>query len=163
MQRSKKQNGFTLIELLIVIAIILIIAAIAIPNLMRSRISANEASAVASVRTISTAEMQYVGIYPNAGFADSLDKLGPAKEGKASATSAGLIDPALARGVKSGYKFTLTPTKGENGIATGFIIAAEPTAPGTTGIKSFCSDQTNVLYYSAEGGTCTPGTSPVLE
>jgi type IV pilus assembly protein PilA len=162
MQRPKKHQGFTLIELLIVIAIILIIAAVAIPNLMRSRISANEASAVASVRTISTAEMQYVGIYPNAGFADTLDKLGPAK-GKPSETSAGLIDPALARGVKSGYKFTLTPTKGQNGTVTGFTIAAEPTAPGTTGIKSFCSDQTNVLYYQSDGGTCTPGTSAVLE
>jgi type IV pilus assembly protein PilA len=160
---SKKQRGFTLIELLIVIAIILIIAAIAIPNLMKARISANEASAVASVRTISTAEMQYSGLYPNLGFADTLDKLGPAKNGQSSAAAAGLIDPALASGVKSGYKFTLTPTKGTNGMATGFVIAAEPTAPGSTGVRTFCSDQSNVLYYQADGGTCTPGTSSVLE
>jgi prepilin-type N-terminal cleavage/methylation domain-containing protein len=163
MRITKKQTGFTLIELLIVIAIILIIAAIAIPNLMHSKISANEASAVASVRTISTAELQYVGTYPNLGYADTLEKLGPTKGAQASANAAGLIDPALARGSKSGYKFTLSAVKGDNGMVTGFTIAAEPTAPGTTGVKSYCSDQSNVIYYQADGGPCTPGTSAVLE
>lgn len=160
----RKQQGFSLIELLIVVAIILIIAAIAIPNLIRSKISANEASAVASIRSVTVAEVQYASTYPNLGFADSLQKLGPTS-GTPSPDAAGLLDPAVAKGEKSGYRFTLTPTKGSgsNGQTTGFTIVAEPTAPGASGIRSFCSDQTNVLYYKADGSTCVPGTSPTLE
>jgi prepilin-type N-terminal cleavage/methylation domain-containing protein len=160
----RKQRGFSLIELLIVVAIILIIAAIAIPNLLRSRISANEASAVASLRAISTAEISYATTYPNLGFADKLEKLGPAAGGKPTPDAAGLVDPSLAKGSKAGYTFTLTGTRGsESGAFTGFTISAQPTTPGQTGIRTFCSDQTSVLYVQADGSTCTPGTSPVLE
>ena len=95
----RKQKGFSLIELLIVVAIILIIAAIAIPNLLRSRIAANEASAVGSIRTLNTAEVTYASTYPDVGF-NVLANLGGAG---GSATGAGLIDAVLASAVKSGY------------------------------------------------------------
>jgi type IV pilus assembly protein PilA len=100
----KKQKGFSLIELLIVVAIILIIAAIAIPNLMRSKMAANEASAVASVRTLNTASATYSSTY-GIGFPAGLANLGPAAA--ATAAAADLIDNVLSTGAKSGYTFVL--------------------------------------------------------
>src|SRR5258706_771861 len=105
----RKQKGFSLIELLIVVAIILIIAAIAIPNLLRSRIAANEASAVGSIRTLNTAEVTYSSTYPDQGFTCTLSNFGPpAGSAAATSTAAGLVDAVLASGVKSGYSFSLT-------------------------------------------------------
>jgi type IV pilus assembly protein PilA len=168
----KKQNqkrGFSLIELLIVVAVILIIAAIAIPNLLRSRIAANEASAVGSLRTLNTSEVTYNTTYPGVGFACSFGVLGPPSSGAAASSSAaGLIDSNLAGGIKSGYSFaflntTCTPSAGVN---TSYDIGASPQSPGVTGQRYFCSDLSGVIQsnsattgaFTDNGGVCSPGT-----
>jgi prepilin-type N-terminal cleavage/methylation domain-containing protein len=140
----RKQKGFSLIELLIVVAIILIIAAIAIPNLLRSRIAANEASAVGSIRTINTSEVTYASTYPNVGFA-TLDMLGGAG---GSATGAGLLDAVLASAVKSGYAFTVV-TAGASGTgpATIYTVQGDP-QNSQTGQRHFYSDQSGVIRYN---------------
>jgi prepilin-type N-terminal cleavage/methylation domain-containing protein len=148
----RKQKGFSLIELLIVVAIILIIAAIAIPNLLRSRMAANEASAVGSVRTINTAEVTYASTYPAVGFT-ALASLGGA--GGAS-TAAGLIDAVLSAGTKSGYAFSTANITAQGGINVTYEVLANPANRGTTGQRSFCSDQSGVIRYdtAADFATC---------
>jgi prepilin-type N-terminal cleavage/methylation domain-containing protein len=160
----RKNKGFSLIELLIVVAIILIIAAIAIPNLLRSRIAANESSAVGSIRTLNTAEVTYASTYPDQGFTCTIANLGP-PSGTASATSstAGLIDAVLASGVKSGYTFNLTgcTAAGSTTIVVTYQSTGVPTAAGQTGQRAFCSDQSGVIKYDAGGtaATCLSGSS----
>jgi len=153
----KKQKGFSLIELLIVVAIILIIAAIAIPNLMRSRMAANESSAVGSLRTINTAEVTYSTTYPAVGFT-ALANLGGTSCTTATSSSACLIDNVLAQGTKSGYVFAATATGGTPAVAYTSLATAQ--AQGQSGQRSFCSDQSGVIYYGA-AATCSQGTSPL--
>ena len=140
----RKQKGFSLIELLIVVAIILIIAAIAIPNLLRSRIAANEASAVGSIRTLNTAEVTYASTYPNIGF-NVLANMGGAG---GSATGAGLIDAVLASAVKSGYVFVIvTGGASGSGPATTYSVQGDP-QNSQTGQRHFYSDQSGVIRYN---------------
>ena len=162
-----KQKGFSLIELLIVVAIILIIAAIAIPNLIRSKMAANEASAVASIRTVNTSEVVYSSTYNVTNvFSNNLAQLGdggtstncgatfiPTKD------SACLIDPALEIAVstavlKSGYFFTYTPAVGTYGIL------ASPGSVNSTGVRFFFSDQTLVIRAKA-GAAATNADTPI--
>jgi type IV pilus assembly protein PilA len=158
----RKQKGFSLIELLIVVAIILIIAAIAIPNLLRARIAANESSAVASVRTINTAEISYNSAYPTVGFAGSLGALAGTCNGTApTSTGACLIDTQLASGTKSGYSFVATPS-GSN-PAGGYMAAGSPITPNQTGVRSFCSVADAVVRYSSSALTSCAGTETPLQ
>ena len=155
----KKQNGFSLIELLIVVAIILIIAAIAIPNLMRSKMAANESSAVSALRTINTAEITYSTVYPGVGYSVDLPSLGGSAAvcpaGAASATAC-IIDDILASATalgtaKSGYFYTYTLGAVVGGINTSYTVTATPTVLGTAGQRYFFTDQSGVLRYALSG------------
>ncbi len=154
-----KQAGFSLIELLIVVAIILVIAAMAIPNLIKSRISANEASAVASLRTIGTAQTTYSITYPQAGYADNLTKLAaPLGGGPVSANSAGILDWVLGCAAqpcgKSGYLFAIVNPVGAPVSAYG--VTAIPMVVGQSGVRGFCSNQISIITYDPNGGSnCT--------
>jgi type IV pilus assembly protein PilA len=155
----KKQKGFSLIELLIVVATILIIAAIAIPNLMRSKMAANQSSAVGSLRTINTAEVTYSTNYPSVGFSTlaSLGGVASSCATTASSATACLIDNVLATGTKSGYVFTVTPGA-QTPIVT-YTSLALPVVVGQTGTNAYCSDQSGVLYYNNNGTSCTNASS----
>jgi type IV pilus assembly protein PilA len=155
-----KEKGFSLIELLIVVAIILIIAAIAIPNLLRARIAANEASAVASLRTLNTAQISYNSSYPTVGFATGLANLGGTSCAPPSSNGACLIDQQLQTGTKSGYSFSMVGSGGPP--ASSYQTIASPLTPNQTGVRYFCSFADAVVRFSATSlSTCTYSVSPL--
>jgi type IV pilus assembly protein PilA len=149
------ETGFSLIELLVVVAIILIIAAISITNYSRSRIAANETSAVATLKVINTAQIAYSAAYPTVGFASSLGELGPVgPSGQATSTAAGLLDNVLGCAnqpcQKTGYQFTIT-----NASLGSFTGYATPISL-STGNRGFCSNQLSTMTFDPNGGiNCT--------
>ena len=158
-RRSKRSAGFTLIELLIVVAVILIIAGTAIPNFIRSKMRANEAGAVANMRTITTASVVYNTTY-GVGFAPSLAGLG-GNPATPSAAQAGLIDSVLSAGVKSGYSFTYTVLAVDaNNNAQAYSVNADPITPGTTGDRHFYTDQSAVVRQNLTA-SAGPSDSPI--
>jgi len=147
----RKQKGFSLIELLIVVAIILIIAAIAIPNLLRAKMGANEASAVGSIRAINTAEITYSSAYPTVGYATTLTNLGGASPCTPGSAAACLIDSGLSSGIKSGYNFAAVGAGGPPN--TQYYATAVPVTLNQTGIRSFCSFEDATIRVDPTGGS----------
>jgi prepilin-type N-terminal cleavage/methylation domain-containing protein len=156
---NKKNNitfdsGFSLIELLVVIAIIGILAALAVPNLMAARRTANEASAIATLRTISSAQLTYLNIYGgNIDFAVSGSEL----------SALDLVDSVIgasAPATKSGYNFTITGATAGGGAASSYDVIAEPVSFNSSGSRSFYTNEAGVIYFtnsSTAGNRTTPG------
>jgi prepilin-type N-terminal cleavage/methylation domain-containing protein len=161
-RNAQSDRGFSLIELLIVVAIILIIAAIAIPNLLRSRMAANQASAVANLRTISTASVSYWVTYSN-GYPPSLATLGGAGA-TATCDAAILVDETVtnAPNQKSGFQFaysgnqgnvTSSPASCSNPGFNGYLTTAAPLTVGVSGNMSYCSSEPGIIHFDTTGAT----------
>jgi len=149
----RTQKGFSLIELLLVVAVILIISAIAVPNFLRSRLRANEVSAVASLRVINTAAVTYSITYPDLGFPAQLSTLGGVNPCSSSSAQACLLDDILAHGAKGGYNFTWT---GDGVVpSVNFTVTGTPQTIGGSGQNMYCSDQTGIIHYDPTGSGCS--------
>ena len=143
--RGHRPRGFSLIELLIVVAIILVIVAIAVPNFMRSRMAANESATVQNVRAVVTANVVYGSTY-GIGYSSDLASLGPGGGGPPSVNAAGLIDDLLSAGLRSGYAFTYSASAADSGgVVPAYTLNADPVTPGYTGIRHFFTDASGVI------------------
>ena len=153
MKKNRRVFGFSLIELLIVIAIILIILAVAMPKLQRARMYSQEMAALQAIRTIHVGQTQYYSQYGK--YAASLTELGPPTSGAVGPAASDLIPEDLAQGEKQGYKYTLTGTPG------GYIINASPVAFGTSGSRTFYSDQSMTVRQNYGQEPATASSPPV--
>ncbi len=154
-----RQKGYSLIELLIVVSVILIIAAIAVPNFFRAKLAANEASAVSSCRTVNTAEFTFMAFYQK-GYTSTLGQLGPPTGGPATSAAADLIDTGLAAGQRSGYLFSYTPSGLVDNRYTSYQFRANPAIPDNTGTRYFSTDPSGVIRQNL-GGPAGPSDSSV--
>jgi type IV pilus assembly protein PilA len=153
MQNNRRRRGFSLIELLIVIAIILVIAAIAVPKMNRQLMAAHEMAAIRQIGTIHQAETQYYSQFGK--YAESLTALGPPASGAAGPAAADLIPKNLADGKNSGFLFAVQATP------TGYAVTAVPEAFGSSGSRTFYSDQTLAVRQSLTQEPANP-TSPEI-
>jgi type IV pilus assembly protein PilA len=156
------EAGFTLMELMIVMAVILIISLIAIPSMLNMMIQAHETSALASLRAIQAAEVQYQTNFPANGFACTIASLGGnASSGPPTALAAQMLQSSLASGQKDGYSFNITnctKTTGTNNqdMFTSYEVTATPQTVGKTGHRGFCMDMSGEIKADPAGGTnCT--------
>lgn len=159
----RKQKGFSLIELLIVVAIILLIAAIAIPNLLRARMAANESSAAAGIRSITSAEVAYYGAFPTIGYAVQLQDLGRTAPCVPAPTSACLLDNNLANAVPgsaghTGYQFLATGLNFGTTLNSAFVAGGTPVTPNKSGARDFCSITDGALRSQPTAGGVPPNT-----
>src|SRR6266478_1900642 len=139
-RRPIKVRGFSLVELLIVVAIVVIILAVAVPNMMTARANAAETVVIREIQTIQQAQIQYLSQFGK--FASTLVELGPPASGAAGPTAANIIPASLASGEKDGYVFTMIPT------AAGFAVNANPKVFGSTGRRTFYSDENGVVHQN---------------
>ncbi|MGA7382741.1 MAG: prepilin-type N-terminal cleavage/methylation domain-containing protein [Terriglobales bacterium] len=156
---GSRTQGFSLIELLIVVAIILIIAAIAIPNLLRAKIAANESSAASSVRRIATSEIAYNAAYPTVGYSPDLASMGgPATGCAPSSTTACILDSVVASGTKGGYQLNAVGFNGGAGPNSSFVGSSAPISFNVTGFRNFCIVTDGVLrdQPGTSGGVPAP-------
>ena len=154
MKKTRREFGFSLIELLIVIAIILIILAVAMPRLQKSRMYAQEMAALQAIKTIHTAQTQYYSTFGK--YAETLAALGPPTSGAAGPAASDLIQEDLASGEKQGYKFIMTAIPG------GYIVNANPVAFGSSGSRTFYSDQSMSIRQNF-GQEPATATSPLFK
>ena len=163
------RNGFTLAELLVVAALIILLAALILPNLLRSQIAADETAAIESLTKINKAEVEYQTAYPAIGFAANLAVLGPGTaDGKCAGRSpahACLLDPAIARATDrqhahDGYWFSASPTAHDaGGAVTGYVVGASAATFNQTGVRDFCSLEDAAVRYSVPRSDSTPAST----
>jgi type IV pilus assembly protein PilA len=160
--RRRTEDGFTLIELLIVMSIVIVLMALAIPQGLRLKKNANQVSAVQTMRTINQAELGYASSYPNSGYACTMAALGgDPRSGAPTPESAQILDPTLAStGAKSGYNFTITcgnkTTVNNQDTAHSYQVNGVPAAIGRDGDNGYCSDENNIISVDPKGGVnCT--------